>query len=168
MEAPVKIVAERRSGPGLGADTDRDGAKDRGGRRNGLRQFFEECYCESGALSQHAMVSKQILTARYASLFPPAEQSPALTPVNSGPGKPVLDEIIADKGYHSNQTMVDLDAVGLRSYIAEPDRGSTRLVTGARGPGAGVWESSPDSWTTRTASDASARRIDRTLVRAPL
>jgi transposase len=34
-----------------------------------------------------------------------------------------LDEIIADKGYHSNPTMVDLDAVGLRSYIAEPDRG---------------------------------------------
>ncbi|MDQ3421737.1 MAG: transposase [Acidobacteriota bacterium] len=34
-----------------------------------------------------------------------------------------LEEIIADKGYHSNQTMVDLQAVGLRSYIAEPDRG---------------------------------------------
>ena len=34
-----------------------------------------------------------------------------------------LEEIIADKGYHSNQTMVDLDAVGIRSYIAEPDRG---------------------------------------------
>lgn len=34
-----------------------------------------------------------------------------------------LEEIIADKGYHSNQTMVDLDAVGLRSYVAEPDRG---------------------------------------------
>jgi transposase len=34
-----------------------------------------------------------------------------------------LDEIIADKGYHSNQTMIDLDAVGIRSYIAEPDRG---------------------------------------------
>ena len=34
-----------------------------------------------------------------------------------------LDEIIADKGYHSNQTMVDLAAVGIRSYIAEPDRG---------------------------------------------
>jgi transposase len=34
-----------------------------------------------------------------------------------------LEEIIADKGYHSNQTMIDLDAVGLRSYIAEPDRG---------------------------------------------
>lgn len=34
-----------------------------------------------------------------------------------------LDEIIADKGYHSNQTMVDLEAVDIRSYIAEPDRG---------------------------------------------
>jgi transposase len=34
-----------------------------------------------------------------------------------------LEEIIADKGYHSNQTMVDLDAVGVRSYFAEPDRG---------------------------------------------
>ena len=35
----------------------------------------------------------------------------------------LLEEIIADKGYHSNQTMVDLEAVGIRSYIAEPDRG---------------------------------------------
>lgn len=34
-----------------------------------------------------------------------------------------LEEIIADKGYHSNQTMVDLEAVDIRSYIAEPDRG---------------------------------------------
>jgi transposase len=34
-----------------------------------------------------------------------------------------LAEIVADKGYHSNQTMVDLDAVAIRSYIAEPDRG---------------------------------------------
>ena len=34
-----------------------------------------------------------------------------------------LEEIIADKGYHSNQTMVDLEAVGVRSYVAEPDRG---------------------------------------------
>src|SRR3979490_1034220 len=34
-----------------------------------------------------------------------------------------LEEIIADKGYHSNQTMVDLDAVGVRSYVAEPARG---------------------------------------------
>jgi transposase len=34
-----------------------------------------------------------------------------------------LAEIVADRGYHSNQTMVDLHAVGVRSYIAEPERG---------------------------------------------
>ena len=34
-----------------------------------------------------------------------------------------LEEIVADKGYHSNQTMVDFDAAGIRSYISEPDRG---------------------------------------------
>ena len=39
------------------------------------------------------------------------------------PEPQTLDEIIADKGYHSNQTMVDLAAGGVRSYIAEPDRG---------------------------------------------
>ena len=34
-----------------------------------------------------------------------------------------LEEIVADKDYHSNQTMIDLMAVDLRSYVAEPDRG---------------------------------------------
>ena len=34
-----------------------------------------------------------------------------------------VQELIADKGYHSNETMTDLHAVGVRSYIAEPDRG---------------------------------------------
>ena len=30
---------------------------------------------------------------------------------------------MADKGYHSNQTMMDLDELGHRSYVSEPDRG---------------------------------------------
>jgi transposase len=39
------------------------------------------------------------------------------------PAPELLAEIIADKGYHSNQIMIELAAVGLRSYVAEPDRG---------------------------------------------
>jgi hypothetical protein len=31
--------------------------------------------------------------------------------------------VVADKGYHSNQELVDLEAVGVRSYISEPERG---------------------------------------------
>src|SRR3984893_134384 len=34
-----------------------------------------------------------------------------------------LEEAVADKGYHSNETMVGLDSADIRSYIAEPDRG---------------------------------------------
>ena len=34
-----------------------------------------------------------------------------------------LQEVVGDKGYHSNQELIDLEAVGIRSYISEPDRG---------------------------------------------
>ncbi len=47
-----------------------------------------------------------------------AEQVEAVLPEGSG-----VEEVVADKGYHSNETLVDLAAVGVRSHIAEPDRG---------------------------------------------
>ena len=34
-----------------------------------------------------------------------------------------VEETVADKGYHSNQVLVDLHAAGMRSYIPEPERG---------------------------------------------
>ena len=37
-----------------------------------------------------------------------------------------IEEVVADKGDHSTQRMVDLDAVGLRSYVSEPRRGKRR------------------------------------------
>ena len=46
-------------------------------------KFFEECYCESGALSQYALLSKNILEARYASLFNESEPHPHLARVKS-------------------------------------------------------------------------------------
>jgi transposase len=67
----------------------------------------------------------------------------------TGPTPAALTELVADKGYHSNQTLIDLHAVGVRSYISEPNRGrrhwtnapgaqhavygNRRRVTGARG-----------------------------------
>ena len=39
------------------------------------------------------------------------------------PDRPGIEEVVGDKGYHSNETMADLKALGLRSYISEPDRG---------------------------------------------
>lgn len=35
-----------------------------------------------------------------------------------------IEEVVADKGYHSNQTLCDLDESEILSYIAEPNRGT--------------------------------------------
>lgn len=46
------------------------------------KEFLKICYCESGALSQYALVSKRILETRYNALFE-ASDDPAVTPVSS-------------------------------------------------------------------------------------
>jgi transposase len=51
-------------------------------------------------------------------LIEAAEQIEAVCPHGNG-----VTELVGDKGYHCNQSLVDLEAVGVRSYISEPDRG---------------------------------------------
>jgi transposase len=34
-----------------------------------------------------------------------------------------MSEVVADKGYHSNATMTDLEEMSIRSYVSEPNRG---------------------------------------------
>jgi len=79
-------------------------------------------------------------------LIEAAEQIEAVLPDGDG-----LKELAGDKGYHSNQSLVDLEAVDVRSYISEPDRGrrnwkmnpgardavyrNRRRIRGARGQG---------------------------------
>ena len=57
-------------------------------------------------------------TTSIETLIDAAEKIEAVVPEGEG-----LEEVVADKGYHSNQALVDLEAVGVRSYISEPDRG---------------------------------------------
>ena len=57
-------------------------------------------------------------TTSIETLIEAAEQVEAVRPDGQG-----IEEVVGDKGYHSNQSLVDLEAVGIRSYIAEPDRG---------------------------------------------
>lgn len=63
----------------------------------------------------------------------------------------VIEEVVADKGYHSNQVLVDLAALDLRTYVAEPDRGRR------------VWTRAPLA---REAVYANRRRIRGTRGRA--
>jgi transposase len=57
-------------------------------------------------------------TTSIETLIEAAEQVEAVRPDGQG-----IEDVVGDKGYHSNQSLVDLEAVGIRSYIAEPDRG---------------------------------------------
>ena len=72
-------------------------------------------------------------------LIAAAEQVEAVLP--DGPG---IEEVVGDKGYHSNETLTDLKALGLRSYISEPNRGRR------------CWKGQP---TARDAVHANRRRI---------
>ena len=72
-------------------------------------------------------------------LIAAAEQVEAVLP--DGPG---IKEVVGDKGYHSNETLADLKALGLRSYISEPNRGRR------------CWKGQP---TARDAVHANRRRI---------
>ena len=47
-----------------------------------------------------------------------AEQVEAVQPAGAG-----VEEVVADKGYHSDETLVGLGAVGVRSHVSEPERG---------------------------------------------
>jgi transposase len=57
-------------------------------------------------------------TTSIETLIDAAERVEVVRPDGDG-----IQEIVGDKGYHSNQSLVDLEAVGVRSYISEPDRG---------------------------------------------
>jgi hypothetical protein len=57
-------------------------------------------------------------TSSREALIEAAEQVEAVRPDGKG-----IEEVVGDKGYHSNQSLVDLEAVSVRRYISEPDRG---------------------------------------------
>jgi hypothetical protein len=49
-------------------------------------EFLRQCYCQSGALSQFALTSKDILAARYSALFDSAHQGPSTVPATTKDG----------------------------------------------------------------------------------
>ena len=53
-----------------------------------------------------------------ATLITAAEQVELVQPEGRG-----VEEVVADKGYHSDATLVALGEVGVRSYVSEPERG---------------------------------------------
>ena len=73
-------------------------------------------------------------------LITAAAQVEAVQPDGAG-----IEEVVGDKGYHSNETLVDLQAVGLRTYLSEPDRGRRCWQGPTGGPRRRVCQPAPDS-----------------------
>ena len=81
-------------------------------------RFFQSCYCESGALSQHALISKKLLAARYASLFPDAEDAPEPQPVRGKDKKAQLTPaVLADAISNRPIALVGDVGVGKTSFL---------------------------------------------------
>ena len=76
-----------------------------------------------------------------------------------------MQELVVDKGYHSTQTLLDLEERGIRGYVSEPDRGRRKWGDEHRRSEGGVCEPAAHSWHPRSESAASTRREGRTLVR---
>jgi transposase len=56
-----------------------------------------------------------------------AEQIAETTPEGEYPVNfPGVEEVVADKGYHSNEVVRDLSELEVRTYIAEPERGARK------------------------------------------
>jgi len=55
------------------------------------------------------------------------EQLEAVAAVNDDKVK-TGDELVTDKGYHSKQTVLDVQSLGLGTYISEPDRGRQHWI----------------------------------------
>lgn len=80
--------------------------------------FFQRCYCESGALSKYALLSKEMLQARYAALFSESETSPKTTSVKPVKGEQSLDPSIFAEALSKRPIVLIGDVgVGKTSFV---------------------------------------------------
>lgn len=81
-------------------------------------RFYTSCYCQSGALNQHSLISKNMLNARYASLFSDAEDAPIPSPVSGKRANDSLTpEVLTDAISNRPIALVGDVGVGKTSFL---------------------------------------------------
>jgi hypothetical protein len=78
-------------------------------------EFLTSCYCRSGALSKYALISKDILKTRYASLFDAERPGPTLVPAETRDGISV--EIVAESLARRPILLIGDVGVGKTTFI---------------------------------------------------
>jgi transposase len=77
-----------------------------------------------------------------------------------------VKEVVADKGYHSNDVAAGFGDLGVRTYIAEPERGARKREGETGGEGSGIRQPAAHPGRKRQTTAAAARGEDRTQLRA--
>lgn len=82
------------------------------------KSFLQECYCKSGALSQYALISKEILKTRYEYLFEKEEKRASLEAVVSKKGLSTdFSEVIANSMSRRPVLLLGDVGVGKSTFI---------------------------------------------------
>ncbi|MEG4816361.1 hypothetical protein [Microcoleus sp. K5-D4] len=79
------------------------------------KTFLEECYCKTGALSQHSLASKTILETRYAALFDSNTPSPVLVQAVDRQG--ISPELLAESISRRPILLIGSVGVGKTTFI---------------------------------------------------
>lgn len=83
-------------------------------------QFYKECYCDTGALSRDALVSQQILKARYAALFGSDEDAPRLeAAAKAGTDRALSKQILTEALAKRPIVLLGDVGVGKTSFLEE-------------------------------------------------
>lgn len=79
------------------------------------KEFLQNCYCKTGALSQNSLASKTILEARYAALFDSNAPAPVLMPAADRQG--VSPELLAESINRRPILLIGSVGVGKTTFI---------------------------------------------------
>lgn len=87
------------------------------GDPNVEQDFYKKCYCESGVLNRYALLSKNILEARYASLFSESEKQPQTVSVTKRRGSNFDPTIMTEAMSRRPIILIGDVGVGKTSFI---------------------------------------------------
>lgn len=83
-------------------------------------QFYKECYCATGELSRDALISEQILKARYAALFSKTDEAPRLEPAaHSHEQKSLSSQILTEALSRRPIVLLGDAGVGKTSFLED-------------------------------------------------
>ena len=94
------------------------------------KEFLKECYCESGPLSQYSLLGKNLLSARYAALFPNNVAGSRLEAVNPrrGDSGQFSEKVLAEAMARRPLILIGDVGVGKTSFLKHLIKVSARDV----------------------------------------